>query len=92
VFLEFIRFNARVVTPNSKNYTADVWFERMDISRNFGVKQFKTKKEATRFDGGFGTQPARVRQLGTKDQPKLGALLFLNKQRAYILIQIRQSK
>jgi hypothetical protein len=65
----------------------------MDIAPNFGVKQFKTKKEATGFLRRFGFRPILNRPdcvvWETKEQPKVRALMFKNREGLYIVGQLR---
>jgi hypothetical protein len=65
----------------------------MDIPPNFGVKQFKKKKEATGFLRQFGFELILRRSdcdvWQTKEEPKVRALMFQNRDGLYVVGQLR---
>ncbi|HEX9271617.1 MAG TPA: hypothetical protein VGA01_05310 [Candidatus Binatia bacterium] len=65
----------------------------MDIPPNFGVKQFKEKKEATGFLRRFGFEVILRRSdcdvWETKEKPKVRALMFQNRDGLYVVGQLR---
>jgi hypothetical protein len=65
----------------------------MDIPPNFGVKQFKKKKEATGFLRRFGFELILRRSdcdvWQTKEEPKVRALMFQNRDGLYVVGQLR---
>jgi hypothetical protein len=66
----------------------------MDISLNFGIKKFKTKKEATdflrRFTFKLILRWSEYDVWEIKEQPKIRAMMFENKNGRYIVAQIEQ--
>jgi len=66
----------------------------MDISPNFGIKKFKTKKEATdflrRFTFKLILRWSEYDVWEIKEQPKIRAMMFENKNGRYIVAQIEQ--
>ena len=65
----------------------------MDIPPNFGVKQFKKKTEATGFLRRFGFELILRRSdcdvWQTKEEPKVRALMFQNRDGLYVVGQLR---